>query len=124
MYVRPDGRPVHHYHFPMEHSVVIGDAPLAPGAHAICWELTKVGRIEGRGTFSVDGVEVGRVDIPRIMRGWLPFEGLDVGCDRGSPVGDYNAPFAFTGVLHDVTVELIEGSTNTAIAVDAEMGKQ
>lgn len=124
MYVRPDGRPVHHYHFPMEHSVVIGDAPLTPGAHAICWELTKVGRIEGRGTFSVDGVEVGRVDIPRIMRGWLPFEGLDVGCDRGSPVGDYNAPFAFTGVLHDVTVELIEGSTNTAIAVDAEMGKQ
>ena len=35
-----------------------------------------------------------------------PGSGLDIGRDRGSPVSDYAAPFAFTGTLRRVTVTM------------------
>ena len=36
----------------------------------------------------------------------ISWSGLDIGRDRGSPVGDYVAPFAFTGALRKVTVTM------------------
>ena len=64
----------------------------------------------GRGgtiTLLADGQPVATGRLPRT----LPFifslnEGLDVGADYGSPVGDYPFPYAFTGRLRDVHVDL------------------
>jgi hypothetical protein len=36
----------------------------------------------------------------------LPTEGLQVGCDENGAVGEYQAPFAFTGKLGQVVLEL------------------
>jgi len=36
----------------------------------------------------------------------ISWSGLDIGLDRGSPVSDYEAPFAFTGELRKVTITM------------------
>ena len=49
-------------------------------------------------TLSVDGVKVGEARLAQTVRSAYSFEEtLDVGEDMASPVGPYQAPFAFTG---------------------------
>ena len=36
----------------------------------------------------------------------ISWSGLDIGRDRGNPVGDYEAPFVFNSLLRKVIVEL------------------
>ena len=122
-----DGKPCFHYHFPLERHEVRGTQNLTPGDHIITWELTKVERASGHGTLSVDGVEVATVDIPRIIRGWMPFNGLHVGRNNGAPVGTtYESPFPFTGTLHRIEVELLDRvpGPDRDIEMRSEMGKQ
>jgi arylsulfatase A-like enzyme len=122
-----DGRAAYHYHFPLEHHEVRAEAPLTPGDHTVTWTLTKTDRTAGIGELFVDDVSVGRVEIPRIIRGWMPFNGMSVGADLGAPVGTtYESPFRFTGTLHKVEVELIgrDPGPHARIHHDAEMGKQ
>lgn len=122
-----DGKPCFHYHFPLERHEVRGTQSLTPGDHTITWRLTKVERASGRGTLSVDGVEVASVDIPRIIRGWMPFNGLHVGRNNGAPVGTtYEAPFPFTGTLHRIEVQLLDKvpGPDRDIENRSEMGKQ
>ena len=54
----------------------------------------------------IDGESAGRVETPRGFALLISFSGLDIGRDRGSPVGDYEAPFEFTGLLRHVTVTM------------------
>jgi len=122
-----DGKPCFHYHFPLERHEVRGTQNLTPGDHVITWKLTKVERASGHGTLSVDGVEVASVDIPRIIRGWMPFNGLHVGRNNGAPVGtSYESPFPFTGTLHRIEVELLDKvpGPDRDIEMRSEMGKQ
>ena len=53
------------------------------------------------------------------FRTLVSFEGFDVGCDRMVAVGDYEAPFPFTGTLHRVVVEL---APDQDADEDAELG--
>jgi arylsulfatase len=122
-----DGKPCFHYHFPLERHEVRGAQNLTPGDHVIAWRLTRVERASGHGTLSVDGVEVASVDIPRIIRGWMPFNGLHIGRNNGAPVGtSYEAPFPFTGTLHRIEVELLDKipGPDPDIENRSEMGKQ
>ena len=62
-----------------------------------------------------------------MLRGWMPFSGLNVGCDNGAPVGTtYESPFRFTGTLHRVDVVLRDESPTPDPAIEhrSEMGKQ
>jgi hypothetical protein len=56
----------------------------------------------------------------------MPFEGLDIGADLGSPVGDYASPFRFTGTIHEVVVELLTppGRGQAAVAAEVAAGTQ
>jgi hypothetical protein len=47
-----------------------------------------------------DDVVVGEGRIDDLARARLALDGMDVGCDRGQPVGPYAAPAAFAGTLH------------------------
>ncbi len=125
LYLR-DGRPVHDYHFPMEHTVVAAPDPLGPGRHTVRYEFLRTGRVDGVCRLLVDGVEVASAVIPRIIRGFMPFEGLDIGADLGSPVGDYESPFRFTGTIHEVVVELLTppGRGQAAAAAEVAAGTQ
>ncbi len=122
-----DGRACVHYHFPLERHEIRSPDALTPGDHVITWRLDKVDRASGHGELSVDGAVVGSVEIPRILRGWMPFSGMNVGCDNGAPVGTtYESPFRFTGTLHRVEVRLHGDAPapDESVARRAEMGVQ
>ena len=111
----------------MERHEIRGAEPLTPGDHAIEWSLTKLDKVSGRGELRVDGAVVGAVEIPRIIRGWMPFNGLSLGADNGAPVAtSYESPFRFNGVLHRVDVRLLghEPGPDAVIEQRSEMGKQ
>jgi hypothetical protein len=118
--------PVFHYHFPADRYELRSPSPLAPGDHEIAWTLTKNATKGGTGVLTVDGEEVGRIEIERIVRGWAAFSGMDIGCDSGAPVGlGYQVPFRFTGTIDHVSVELLgRVGADPAVALRTEMGKQ
>jgi hypothetical protein len=94
---------------------VTSEAPVAPGPHrlgVIC-RNAPTGRTF---TLFVDGRPAGEAQTPLGFATLISFSGLDIGRDRGSPVGDYPAPFAFTGTLRKVTVTM---DTDQALDGDA-----
>jgi arylsulfatase len=89
-----------------------GAQTLTSGKHSIAFEFKYDGPGFGKGgtgVLSVDGKEVARQAIPHSV----PFifgvdESFDVGSDTGTSVEDkdYQPPFAFSGILHKLTIKL------------------
>ncbi|HZQ85454.1 MAG TPA: arylsulfatase, partial [Acidimicrobiales bacterium] len=98
---------------------------LSPGAH----ELTaRFDRVEKGGTLTlaVDGEDLTAIEIPQIVR-MLGSTGLDVGRDALSPVvDDYDAPFAFTGVIDRITFRIRSRADAAEVAATAraELAKE
>jgi arylsulfatase A-like enzyme len=87
------------------HHRASGPITLSPGRHRLVARFERVEKA-GRMVVSADGVDVGSVEVPRLVR-ILGSTGTDIGCDRGSTVvSDYVAPFAFTGELHSVVFDI------------------
>jgi arylsulfatase A-like enzyme len=89
-----------------------GDEILAPGKHTIVFDFKSdepgFGK-GGTGVLKVDGKEVANQKIPHT----IPFlmtlgETFDIGSDTRTSVddGDYQVPFAFTGKVENVSVQL------------------
>jgi hypothetical protein len=57
-------------------------------------------------TLTIDGEADGSTTAQFGFLMLISWSGLDIGRDRGSPVGDYAAPFTFTGGLIKVTVTM------------------
>jgi arylsulfatase A-like enzyme len=95
---------------------------LPPGTHTIVfdWMDTQgppLGR-GGTGTLSVDGKQVAQKSLPKTQPLiWAWDETFDVGSDTGTPVDDkdYQVPFAFTGKLGKITVDLGESNISPEI---------
>lgn len=111
-----DGIPVYEFNFfGRDVYRVAGDAPLAPGPHTITmiyaqqpFEGTDV--TGGTATLLVDDTVVGSGEIAQVVPSrYSATETLDIGMDLGatvSPVYREEAPFAFTGSIEQVSVEL------------------
>ncbi|MDA9468924.1 arylsulfatase [Bradyrhizobium sp. CCBAU 53415] len=100
-----------------------GDLALAPGKHTLKFDfkydglgfatlafnsVSGIGQ-GGTGTLTVDGKTVATKKMERTVPLILPIdETFDIGEDSGTPLddGDYQVPFAFTGKVNKVTVEL------------------
>ena len=122
-----DGQACYRYHFPLEPHEIRAKVDLSPGEHELTWEFTKTTRTGGTGSLSWDGKVLGSVEVPRMIRGWMPFNGMDVGRDNGAPVSpSYSSPFAFTGEIQWVDVDLLDQAAGPDAKVhhDSEMGKQ
>jgi arylsulfatase len=110
-YVR-DGR-VHYVHnFGGLHEYrVSSDVKLTGAERTLAFRFEKTHEHRGVGTLEIDGKDVGSVDIERFTptRFSITGEGLCCGYDMGMPVvNEYRPPFAFTGTLHRVVVD-VEG---------------
>ena len=103
---------------------VSSQAAVEPGHRklALRCRQTPDGRVF---TLAVDGVVVGEVKTFLGFATFISWSGLDIGRDRASPVGPYEAPFAFTGKLRRVVVTMDEDQALDGDAVgEAEMARQ
>jgi arylsulfatase A-like enzyme len=103
-------RYVHNY-VGKERHVIGSELPVPSGAHELAFSFETAGGFRGTGRLLVDGEVVGEGEIPRVTPARYSITGGGVTCgwEQGPAVGDdYRAPFAFTGHLRRVVVE-VEG---------------
>lgn len=109
LYVK-DGHLVHDLSVGGHHQVVTSDRPVPAGPSTLQFSLTREpafgGKAMGVGTLRIDGVDSGSFETDRIFVVTISWSGLDIGRDRVSPVSEYESPFAFTGRIRRVVVEL------------------
>jgi arylsulfatase len=105
--------------FTPSHQKLVSPEPLPPGKVEVvfeveAWSSSSLDRVApfaapgdaGRlGRLFINSIQVGEARFRSF--GSLGWETLDIGCDTGTPVSDaYSVPFAFTGQIEKVTVEL------------------
>ena len=123
LFVR-DGRLVYDMNVGGAHAVTTSESSIAEG-----WRRLGVAVRSEAGerviTLLVDGASVGSGRTGLGFHNFISWSGLDIGRDRGSPVADYAAPFAFTGHLRKVTVMMDTDQVVDAQSVgEAEMARQ
>jgi arylsulfatase len=124
-----DNHLVFDYNFFGEHLVVRSHSELPIGSSVLTCQLRRTGKA-GYAVLLVNGEEVGRIELPFIMR-VISSVGPSVAYDHGSPVAfDYASRrdgFPFEGDLESVTITLIETKKDPKVAESqarAEMGRQ
>jgi arylsulfatase len=123
LFVR-DGRLVYDMNVGGAHATIVSDQPAPAGRH----RLGVAVRPDGHDrviTLLVDGAAAGGGRTRLGFHNFISWSGLDIGRDRGSPVADYAAPFAFTGTLEKVTVTMdAQGLLDGDAIGAAEMARQ
>jgi arylsulfatase len=111
-----------HSYLPKERSVVASETVIPPGAHQLGFEFRTEGSSVGEGRLLLDGAEVGRGPISRIVpvRSSISGGGLTCGWELGPAIGDgYQAPFFFNAALRRVVLT-VGGQPHRD--VEAELG--
>ncbi|WP_040495570.1 arylsulfatase [Ilumatobacter nonamiensis] len=108
------------------HTVLESDVEIPPGDATLGVALRRGPGTSGSMALTVNGVPAGSAHLELFMR-MMSSVGPSVGYDHGSAVSDrYEAPFAFTGELHEVEIQLLsrqDAETRDAEAA-AEMSRQ
>jgi arylsulfatase len=105
-------------------STVSSERAIAPGQR-ILGVTVRQGANGRTFTLTIDGAAAGSLETTSGFATLISWSGLDIGRDRGSPVGPYAAPFSFTGALRKVTVVMDEDQTLDGEAIgEAEMARQ
>lgn len=104
------GHLVHDLNIGGQHQLLVSPESIEPGHHELQFRMQRStadrGGIQGIAALWVDGTEVARMETNRIFWLMISWSGLDVGFDRGTAVGNYDSPYAFTGKLLKVIVDL------------------
>jgi len=112
LYLR-DGIPTFVYNFlSVDRPTFTASAPLAKGKHKLVVDFAYDGGGLGKGgtiTMSADGKKVAAGRLERTIPIQFSLgEGLDIGMDIGSPIDfTYDLPFAFTGTIEKVEIDLV-----------------
>jgi len=105
-----DGRLTFDYNCFGDHHVVRSDAQV-PEGRSVVGVAFRRGAAGGTATLLIDEEPAGTVEVPFVMR-MISSSGMSLGRDHGSQVsGEYTGEFAFAGVLHQVDVQLVSGSS-------------
>ncbi|HEX5613515.1 MAG TPA: arylsulfatase [Acidimicrobiia bacterium] len=91
------------------HMRSVSGGPIPSGTKEIVADFAAPGKNLWTLTLSADGVPLATLEEVPMLYGIAPFEGIDVGIDRRSPVSwalyERFGPFPFTGTLHSVRYE-------------------
>ena len=121
-----NGRLVVDYNAFDDHTIVESEIEVPDGDVSLGVHLERDGRTTGWIEVSIDGEPCGRAEIPFYMR-MVSSVGSSVGEDHGSAVSArYQAPFAYTGTLHEVVIQLPQRSSRSEQTANAasEMTRQ
>ena len=123
LFVR-DGRLIYDMNIGGRHATFTSDASVPAGSHRLGVAVRNEGG-KRHITLLIDSAAAGSGETELGFHNFISWSGLDIGLDRGSPVADYEAPFAFTGRLEKVTVtmdaeQMLDGEAIGA----AEMARQ
>ena len=106
------------------HQMLRSDRPVPVGRHRVGVRMVREGN-SGTLTMFIDDDEVGQLTTENIFWLLISWSGLDIGLDRGTPVSHYESPFAFTGNLIKVEVDLaldqvlnMKGATRVELSRD------
>ena len=104
---------------------------LAPGPRTVELVMTAPGETVWDVQLRVDGEVTGELPRVPMLFGMAPFEGIDVGIDRRSPVSwdiyERYGPFAYTGTLHCVRFvpgDLAPDAPDSMVDLLRQMGSQ
>jgi arylsulfatase len=102
-----NNRLVHHYNSVGTHYQLVSERELPAGPLTVKFVFTKTGHLQGTGALFVNEEKVAEGPLPKTIPNRISDEGLDIGRDGLTPVSpDYRCPFAFTGMLKQVRVDL------------------
>ena len=111
-----DNRLVYDVNFFGEHQFV-RSAELPSGRHVLGVHLERVGSGAGHLRFSLDGAALAGGATIASFAEWISSYGLDLGRNPTSISPEYGGPFAFSGELHRVEID-VSGPLNEAAAAD------
>jgi arylsulfatase len=116
---------VHDLNIGGEHQVVRSDRVIPPGDHVLGLHMTQGAQPMRHARLLLDGAPCGALDCKFGFFTLVSWSGLDIGCDRGSPVSHYAAPFNFTGTLRKVVITMNpEQALDGDAVARSEMGRQ
>jgi len=106
-----DSKPVFHYNWFDEHRYVVkSDTPLPAGEVKLRLDFAYEGEGAGKGgtaTIFINDKKVAEGKIDKTVAGRFGIDTFGIGEDTGAPVTfDYKPPFAFTGTIERVDIEL------------------
>ena len=103
---------VYDYNYYGRHTVFRSEQPVPLGRTEVSMRFQKEPEgTAGAVTLHVDGASAGGGWLPETFEHFVAFQGLDVGGDRLSPVRENaKGEYAFTGTLHEVVVEILDGA--------------
>jgi len=106
------------------HATTVGDGAVPSGRHRLGVAVrSEAGKRHI--TLLIDGAAAGGSETHLGFNTFISWSGLDIGRDRGSPVADYDAPFAFTGQLAKVEVTMdVQAPLDGEAIAEAEMARQ
>lgn len=117
-----DDRLVFDYNAFDDHTVIESDRPVPRGDTRLGLKVRRADGRTGVATIEIDGVACGTAELPLLM-GIMSSVGASVGEDHGSAVSArYEAPFTFTGTLHEVSIQVNPERAAQAAAADAAAG--
>jgi arylsulfatase len=109
-----------------DHTILESDVEIPPGASTLVAQFRRGDGMAGSMALEVDGRPAGSADLPLFMR-MMSSVGPSIAYDHGSAVSNrYEAPFAFTGTLHEIVIQLLSPQDLQARAAEAaaEMSRQ
>jgi arylsulfatase A-like enzyme len=101
-----NGRLILDYNAFSEHTIIESSAALPMGDVELGVQLRRGDKSTGSAGVFINGTNVGHAELPLLMR-IMSSTGPSIGSDHGSSVSSrYDAPFAFTGTLHELVIQL------------------
>ena len=117
-----DDRLVVDYNAFGDHTVLVSDVPVPTGDSTVLARFVRGDGRSGALHVEVDGTPAGSAEVGLFMR-MISSVGVTIGYDHGSAVSEqYEGPFPFTGVLHDVVIQLAEQRGAGSANADARAG--
>ncbi len=108
------------------HTILESDVEIPAGTSTLVAKLRRGEGSSGSMSLEVNGRSAGSADLPLFMR-MISSVGPSVAYDHGSAVSSrYEAPFPFSGRLHEVVIQLFSKQDLDALAAEAaaEMSRQ